>query len=148
MQHSVNGRDYEAIGNRSAFGINLLGNNYSILDNKAGETNYYRLKIVDKNGDAAFSKIISVNIPGARQKIYVINNPFHDVINLRLLNQPKEKVLLNLYDSHGKLIAAKSYQGVGNSIQLPIPSRAISKGIYLLEAKIDGELYTYRLLKE
>ncbi len=148
VQHSFNGRDYEFLGNVRSLGESSLENNYSTLDARAGAINYYRLKIVDKNGSSIFSKIISVNMPGARQKIYVLTNPFKNDINLRLVNQPKEQVNLKLYNTAGSLIVAKNFQSGSNFIQFALPSNTLSKGIYLLEAKVDGELFTYRLVKE
>ncbi|MEO8111749.1 MAG: Calx-beta domain-containing protein [Ginsengibacter sp.] len=148
VQHSFNGRDYEFLGNVKSLGESSLENNYSTLDARAGAINYYRLKIVDKNGSSAFSKIISVNMPGARQKIYVLNNPFKNDINLRLVNQPKGQVNLKLYNTAGSLIAAKNFQAGSNFIQFDLPSNTLSKGIYLLEANVDGEVFNYRLVKE
>ncbi|MDQ6762569.1 MAG: T9SS type A sorting domain-containing protein [Bacteroidota bacterium] len=148
VQHSFNGGDFEFLGKVKSLAVGGFERNYSILDTKAGALNYYRLKVVDKNGSIAFSKIISVNMPGARQKIFVLNNPFQNSIDLRFANQPKEKVTLKLYNTLGSLIAAKDFPAAGNYIKFEMPSTSIRKGFYLLEARVDGENFTYRLLKE
>ncbi len=148
VQRSSNARDYEAIGNIKSFGLTGNGNNYSIIDNKAGSINYYRLKIIDNDGKYNYSKIISVAIPGLQQKIYVLNNPFVNAIRLRFANQPKDKVSLRLFDQAGKLLIAKEFKDVGNSLELKIPSTYISKGVYLLEAKTDGRTFIYKLVKQ
>ena len=148
VQRSFNGRDYEFLGKVNAAGENTLISNYSITDIRAGAINYYRLKVADKSGDITFSKIISVNMPGARQKIYVLTNPFKNDIRLRFANQPKDVVSLKLYDAIGNLIGRKDFRGTGNFIEFALPPITLSRGIYLLEAKVDGELYTYRLIKE
>ncbi len=149
VQRSSNGREYEAIGNIKSFGLtNSNGNNYSIVDNRAGGINYYRLKVVDYDGTYSYSKIVLVNLPGLPQKIFVLGNPFGNSIHLRFANQPKGKVSLRLKDPTGKLIVAKEFKNIGNSLELNIPATYISKGIYILEAILDYERYTYNLLKE
>lgn len=148
VQHSFDGADFALLGYVRSSGIGALVNNYSILDMKAGAVNYYRLKIIEKNGGITLSKVISVSLPGVRQRIYVLNNPFKNVINLRFANQPKEQVNLKLYNVAGSLIAAKNFQGGSNFIQFTVPLNAFSKGICLLEAKVDGAIFTYKLVQQ
>lgn len=81
------------------------------------------------------------------QQIYIMSNPFTNGIMIRLANQPKDKVLLHLYDASGKLLVSQEFKNIGNHIQLNIPF-LISKGVYMLETIADGVLFTNRLVKE
>ncbi len=148
VQRSSNGRDYESIGNVKSFGLTGGGSSYSLVDSKAGIVNYYRLKITDYDGAFTYSKIVSVNIPGLGQKIYVLNNPFSNAIRLRFGNQPKDKVSLRLVDPAGKVLVAKEFRDVGNTLELNLPSRYTSRGIYILEAVVDGSRFVYKLVKD
>jgi len=99
------------------------------------------------------NRLLSTNItdvsnrPGL-QKIDILSNPFSTSIRMRLAHQPKDnKVLLRLYDAVGKLVVSGELKNIGNYVQLNTPL-INSQGVYLLEAVADGELFTFRLLKE
>ncbi|MDQ6844854.1 MAG: T9SS type A sorting domain-containing protein [Bacteroidota bacterium] len=148
IQRSLDGYNYETIATVLSGGIPIGRRYYSFVDNKPGSVNYYRLKINDKDGKFNFSKIVSIKIPGLPQKVYVLNNPFANSIHLRFANQPKDKVVLKLYDAAGKMLVSREFKNAGNLLELNLSSSIISKGIYLLEARIDGDIFTYRLLKQ
>ncbi len=93
-----------------------------------------------------FRNTVNIENTSLPQKTYIINNPFGNSININLADQPKGKVILRLYDAAGKLIVSKEFQNAGNYIQLN--TTFPGKGIYLLEAQIDGVLYTNKLVKE
>ncbi|MEP7279421.1 MAG: Calx-beta domain-containing protein, partial [Bacteroidota bacterium] len=146
VQRSANGLNFETIGIVKSFGL-TGGNIYSMQDTRAGSVNYYRLKVVDNDGNYTFSTIIAINIAGLRQRIYVLNNPFSNIIRLGFTNQPGERVTTRLMDGSGKLLQQNEFKHVVNSIEFNAPSY-LSKGIYLLEAVVDGTRFTYKLVKE
>ncbi len=148
VQHSFDGNNYETIGKISSAGNTNVRHDYSYNDNKAGAINYYRLKMTDKDGNSTYSKTVTIKIHGLQQKVYVQNNPFANTISLRFANQPKEKVTLHLFDAVGKLISSKIFNNVGNSLQWSGPFNILSKGIYLLEAKVDDLTFTLRLVEK
>ena len=148
VQRSANGLDYETIGNIKSFGLTGNGNNYSMMDNSAGNVNYYRLKIIDNEGNFNFSKIVSVNLPGSSQKIYVLGNPFANTIRLRFASKPADKVNLRLLDIAGKLLIAKEFTNVSNTIEFNVLPGYLSKGVYVLEAIADGKRFTYKVVKD
>ncbi len=149
VQRSSNGLEFEAIDNIKSFGLTGSGNSYSMLDNKAGSVNYYRLKIVDIDGKFSYSKIISINIPGLHQKIYVLNNPFVNTIHLRFADQPKDKVSIRLFDVAGKLLMKKEFKNVATSLEFDLTSSGyLSKGVYVLEAIVDETRFSYKVVKD
>ena len=107
---------------------------------------YYRLKTVELTGKSSYSDIVNIKNASLTQKIDVLNNPFRNSLSIRLANQPKDKVMLRLYDAAGKLLVSKDFPNAGNYIQLN--TTFPGKGIYLLEANVDGVLFTNKLVKE
>ena len=146
VQRSVNGLNFETIGIVKSFGL-TSGNIYSMQDTRAGSVNFYRLKVVDNDGNYTFSNIIMINIAGLKQRIYVLNNPFKNVIRLGFTNQPGEMVKIRLSDPSGKVLQQSVFKNAVNSIEINTPSY-LSKGVYLLEAIVDGTRFTYKLVKE
>ncbi len=75
---------------------------YSFVDNNPGETNYYRLKIVDPDGNYQLSKVVSLAYKDY-QDINIFPNPVDDVIYISGLkdNTPVE---YEIYDIFGKKI--------------------------------------------
>ncbi|MEP6584043.1 MAG: Calx-beta domain-containing protein [Ginsengibacter sp.] len=148
VQRSSNGQDYEAIGNIKSFSLTSNGNNYSLVDYKAGSVNYYRLRIVDNDGNFSYSKVVSVSISALGQKVYVSGNPFTNMIHLRFVNQPKDKVNLRLLDLAGKSIIYREFKKPGHSLEFDVSSKYVSKGVYMLEAIVDGARFVSKVVKD
>ena len=81
------------------------------------------------------------------QKVDIINNPFTTSIRLRFAIQPKQEVLVHLYDMEGRLLTSQEFKNAGTYIQLNTPF-LMSSGIYLLKTTVDGVIFTHRLVKE
>jgi hypothetical protein len=61
VEQGINGRDFQNIGTVKAFGSTTTPQYYSFIhDNPAMPLNYYRLKMVDINGEFDYSKIVSI----------------------------------------------------------------------------------------
>ncbi|MEP6584012.1 MAG: T9SS type A sorting domain-containing protein, partial [Ginsengibacter sp.] len=82
------------------------------------------------------------------QKVYVSGNPFVNMINLRFASQPKNKVTLRLLDLAGKSIIFREFKNPGHSLEFNASSKYISKGVYLLEAIVDGAKFVYNVVKD
>ncbi len=148
VQRSSDGNNFETIGNVSSAGTSITRHDYFYNDDKAGAVNYYRLKLVDNDGKTTYSKTLIIKIAGLQQRIYVLGNPFGNTIRLRLINQPKGKVSLRLFDIAGKLLVSREFRDAGNLIELNIPPAYLGKGIYLLEVLSEGNRFTYKLARE
>jgi hypothetical protein len=126
-------------------------NNYETLDANVLNTYsnvdefYYRLKITGQGGSLSYSNIVLINVAG-RQSVSVLNNPFRNNLNIRLTNQPKDKVTIRLYDAAGKLMISKEFKNPGNNIKLN--TSFPGTGVYLLETTTEGKVFTNNLVKE
>lgn len=81
VEKSQNGREFNAIGSVAA--KNATGtHNYAFNDEKPSlGVNYYRLKMIDKDGSYTFSKIEKVLI-GDKNEITVFPNPVKDILTV------------------------------------------------------------------
>lgn len=147
-------RSYDAVGFNDVTTITATGNafnTYSYTDAayKTGDVLlYYRLKMVDKDGTAAYSKTISLNIHLSADKFLLYPNPAHDQIGLNVNSTVNQKATLVITDMSGKVIQRESvqlYQG-NNNVSVTLTNAA--KGVYvaqlqLVDKKMSVSFLTY-----
>ena len=88
IQKSSNGTNFHPIETVNAAGISSSIHNYSFTDSHVNELNYYRLKMSDDDSRFTYSSTILVKNPNVSQNVWIANNPFHDIINIRLARIP------------------------------------------------------------
>jgi len=148
IERSVNAAAYEVIGNVHAAG-SATGANYTFTDNNiAKEGNYlYRLKMKDVDGTFTYSNVLSFKVAGVKQLI-VTGNPFKDQINM-ILPYSTGNAAFKLTDAAGRIVYASNMQLSGSSTAtLMLQSNSMSRGVYILEAVINGERFTQKVVKE
>ncbi len=150
IERSIDGINYNGIktlipatnevGNYNFIDANVLANFSNV------NQFFYRLKTTELDGKFSYIKVVNIKLVGL-QKISVINNPVRIDINIMLASQPKGNVSLRLFDLAGRLIISKEIQNAGNYIKLntsSIPANAV----YILETRVDGRLFTNKIVKE
>ncbi len=145
LQKSVNGVTFELIKTVIGNGTSAKTNSYSYLDADVNNyTIYYRLKQVDKNGEAKYSNIIvSKNNELIRTAVTIYPNPIVDKLTIKS-PQPFKNASLRILNSTGGVELVKnSLQG--NEITLDMSTKP--KGLYLLELNNEGDITTHKLIK-
>ncbi|SEJ22581.1 Por secretion system C-terminal sorting domain-containing protein [Dyadobacter sp. SG02] len=150
VQHSLNpGKNWIPIGTVATKGSPLSKAAYDFVhDHPAGGINYYRLKMVDKDGSFAFSKIVAVTFAKTTGSWLAYPNPVkdrltidtrsdHDIVRFEVISSSGIKV----YDSPGSAVADQSIRH--------IDLRGKPAGTYLLRAtRNHGERTTRHIIKE
>jgi trimeric autotransporter adhesin len=147
VEKSLDGNNFDSVGAVIATGYTTIKSNYSFTDHNVSAINYYRLKMVDKDGKFVYSSTVIVQNPNAPQQIWVGNNPFQNLINIRLAKTPTKNVSVELFNIGGAKVFSKNY-GVQNQISIDLSYMNLSKGIYVLKTVIDGEPYINKLIKQ
>ncbi len=124
---------------------------YEAIDNSpyTGKS-YYRLKLTDFSGDFIYSGFVLVETSNALAfSIDVYPNPSSgDNINLLLNAQANQEVLVVVYDVTGK----ESYSKVlitstnGENVYAVDPSSKLTRGVYLITATSQQNIYSKRLI--
>ncbi|MBT32504.1 MAG: hypothetical protein CMO01_22800 [Thalassobius sp.] len=108
VEKSINGTEFYSIGNVTAVGNSTTINSYSFDDtDPAGGSNYYRLKILDKDGNYEYSNVITVNFEvNGEHRILVHPNPVENhMVNLTLWGYKYEKEIhIKIIDMLGKIV--------------------------------------------
>lgn len=138
VQRSTGG-DFTAIGTIAAANTSAT-NSYQLKDDGVALLNaqnvFYRLKMVDKNGAAAYSNIVVVKV-SAGKNIVISPNPVQDVLYVRFTAIQPGKINARVSDVNGKVLIVKQFAVVAGNNQLVMPVSALTKGYYLLQI-IDG----------
>jgi hypothetical protein len=148
---SIDGRNYQNIGSVTAAGYSTVSVKYGFTDiDPVNGINYYRLKIVDKDGGFEYSDIVVVRV-NQSHRIKVWPNPFTEKINISISMDRAGELNVRIIDVTGKVLKMKDVNVQKGSNQFSIDELGnLSTGIYLLELKnmMNGQKQMIRLIKE
>jgi Pregnancy-associated plasma protein-A/Secretion system C-terminal sorting domain len=136
IEKSRDGQTFEAMTKVTSQGISSDVLNYETLDNApVAGMNYYRLKSVDKVGQVATSKVVSVAFV-EKIKLMVYPNPTtSSKINVELTSDRDDRIDFEVVDIVGKTVHTIS-QNVTNGLNtIAFDNLTVSKGIYFIRAK-------------
>ena len=137
IERSTDGANFRQIGKINTASGQLNSNaSYNYLDITAQRgTNYYRLAMVDNNGNYTYSKTIMVNVDIKGISVMIVYpNPFSKRVQIRVNSDKAEKVAINIINSNGILMSSQDAQTqVGdNNININKVD-ALPGGIYYIE---------------
>jgi len=127
IERSADGIRYNGIGNVTANGrLNTSGSfNYSLIDNEAikqsSQRLFYRLKMVDIDGNFKYSNVISVSLPLTTGKLSIAPNPVLTTVNVAITSEADGRIQWKLTDNVGRVIQKGSElvkKGAGNNFAI------------------------------
>lgn len=108
VQKSVDGTNFETIGNIQGVGNSTVQNDYQFIDHDAEyDIVYYRLKQVDFDGTISYSKIKRISNKSVNTELTVINNGSEPVLQWAFDSNNQNVVI---YNQAGQLV----YNGMVN----------------------------------
>ncbi|WP_353718755.1 T9SS type A sorting domain-containing protein [Dyadobacter sp. 676] len=141
IQRSADARTWQVLGQRVAAGESKIQVTYDFTDEApAGGSNYYRLKMIDKDLTFTYSRIQSLDLVGVSQ-VSVYPNPGSDKLYLKDVDIKKISNV-SILDMNGRSVyktSAVSAEG--------IQVNHIHNGIYLLKVTlVDGTQSTHKVV--
>ncbi|HSN60998.1 MAG TPA: T9SS type A sorting domain-containing protein, partial [Ferruginibacter sp.] len=119
VEKSADGSGFAKINTVAATAFNGGTATYKFTDTNPFDGNsYYRIRSVDINGDAGFSKTVKVNrvVVKDAPSINVYPNPVvGKTVSIQFKNIPKGNYLLQLFNAAGQLVSSKSIQHNGTA---------------------------------
>lgn len=139
VERSTDGRTFVPIG--EVPGRNLPGTlHYTFTDlQPSADNNFYRLRMVDLDGQKKYSVVVKVKLGGAIPAIHIFPNPVTlGALNIQVQNRQAGVYTLRLFNSLGQVVFQKQlFHSGGSSSQVLYLPQGIIKGYYQLE--ISGE---------
>lgn len=150
IERSTNGRDFTTIG--VVFASENIGTqNYTFYETYTGSDRVmYRLKMIDKNREIDYSKILvfsTKSISSSEIKIY--GNPVKDQLTLSYSSNANQIVDVKVYDIAGKnLMSQKINSAEGNNLlNLPLNS-TFKAGMYVVTVSNGTDIQTAKFVKQ
>lgn len=141
IERSINGRDFEKIGEVNAFG-NRASNQYSFTDNKPNfGKNYYRLKIAGKDGNINYSAVRLISFDKTTL-VSVYPNPAKEKIYISVSKADSKVNTLSIYNSVGQQIITKSFTSV---TQVDVSKYAA--GTYVVQVDDGNSIQIFKIQK-
>jgi hypothetical protein len=146
IERSADTRNWQSVGYVTAQN-NVSGGSYQFSQAKAGTAvSFYRLKVTDKDGSFAHSKLVMIKSE-TTVKAELIGNPFTSTINVAIHTSGAERIQAELMDMNGKRVSNTIYQHPGGSSVMQIPAQQIGFGTYLLRLNGTETKETLRVVK-
>ena len=128
VQHSVDGRNWKAIGKVEGAGTTQQQQEYHFVDRyPLSGINYYRLKQVDFDGQFEYSEVLSVQFDDKVEGVDIYPNPAQDVVHLNL---PAGTASIKLLDATGRLV--KQLEPGLEQTRVEMGVQDLSSGTYYL----------------
>jgi photosystem II stability/assembly factor-like uncharacterized protein len=145
LERSLDGGLFQKVGRVTA--RNSSSASYSFTDGVLNMSYYYRLKSVNSDGSYVYSDIIILRRE-SKNSMQVIGNPVTSRIDLRFSLTQGGKAVISLYDMTGKLVRREMPAiTTGQSSYSVQNLNSISSGVYYVEAVINRERWTQKVVK-
>jgi hypothetical protein len=132
IEKSTDGNQYTKLGQVSAKGNSTDRQVYSWLDPvPATGTVFYRLKLVDLDGTAMYSRVVVLKNMN-ELVVSTFPNPVHDLLNVQLTLRKKENIHLQLTDLSGKTVYNNTIVMQDRQNATSIPVSHLPAGTYFL----------------
>ena len=123
---------------------------YSFNDNVSAYDNsivYYRLSIVDVNGNISYSKIVAVSVgEPSGPKFRVAPNPVKDQASLVFNTNQDAELNIKIYSSSGTLVHSLNARVSRGAAVFTIPEvQYWPRGVYIVKANVGTEAFTEKM---
>jgi len=135
IEWSKDVQHFEKIALQPAAGNSHIQSNYHYQhNNPADGNNYYRLKMVDIDGQFTYSPVVKINVNITASGINIYPNPIIDLLQLNIRALKNETILFRLHQLDGKVIATKSFSLIKGINNLNWNVTAIAAGNYFISS--------------
>ncbi len=132
VEHSTNGTNFNFNGRVEAKGQSDIKQSYSFNDPApASGINFYRLKLVDKDGSFTYSRVIAVKSTN-EMTLQLFPNPAKDVLQVQLPSSQRETATIIITDATGKTHYTTTMKLQEGNNAASIPVQHLPAGIYYL----------------
>jgi hypothetical protein len=147
VEYSIDAVNFATIGSLHArAGTTHL--TYSFLHKISNDKNsYYRIKVIDKDGEITYSAIEEVKAEKLIAKLVTYPNPTNGIFKIKIPTIIKGKFYLKVYDEAGKLVASKAMQLQQGTTETELNISRFATGNYQLVCQDDQSRFVTTILK-
>jgi hypothetical protein len=145
IEQSVNNTDFKKTGVLKAGQAN-----YSFTDSIPASMNYYRLKMVDIDGQSKYSNVVALH-KNSTETIFsrVYPNPFRDQLKLNVSVTTEHLAKVTVLDNAGHVLLRENHPVSPRSNTISLNSiNKLPAGIYLVRISMDNEVFSKTVVKQ
>ena len=155
VEKSTDAINFEYIGERTAAGNSNSPRNYTLDDiHPVLGNNYYRLKMIDIDGQFKYSEIVVIKVTELNEFsegiVSVYPNPTNDKVNIVYQSTEQQKLNLLLFNAIGQNMFTNNYAVNPGLNTITIDASAFAKGMYIIDLQntSKGNNYQTKFVKE
>jgi len=139
VQHSTNGTDFRDIKTVKGAGNSTERNTYDYIhQTPINGNNYYRLKIVDTEGKATYSKVEVVSMDVTNTiSVNIYPQPTKEKSNITIYSTVKSEIIVTIYTLNGHIIQSTKHTLQTGNNTIVLNSEQLEKGIYMIAVQGD-----------
>lgn len=134
IEFSIDGIEYEKIGEANGRGTSFKKNNYQFIHLEANEhaNYYYRLRQVDFNGNYEYHKVVLVKSEIGKSNIYSSPNPTNGSLLVNLMDITFSNYEIQIMDQSGRVLLSKNGHVEDNAKIEEFDLNSFDKGYYFV----------------
>jgi len=150
IERSEDAATWEEIENIDGAGNSNQTLYYNYTDrHSASQTEYYRLKQTDFDGQFAYSPVISIQcIDNTNMDVIIYPNPFKENVTLIINNFEYPQANITVYDILGNKISVQDFSTIENNrIFTTFDLKTLACGMYFVEVRADDFKKEFKIVK-
>lgn len=133
VQKSNDASNWYNINSVAAQGYSDRKHTYSVIDTKAADVIYYRIKQLDVNGKFTYSNIVRMKQAATIATATTFPNPFVNQVQVDIKAERSNNAVLTIYEVSGKKLLQKTLTLVkGNNSFTILQVQQLAAGVYVL----------------
>jgi hypothetical protein len=142
IELSVNAKNWKSIGWKAGNGTTQSTSRYAFEhDAAANGTHYYRLRQVDLDGSAKYTKVVSVTSGDATKNIKAYPTTFQDALTVETTTD--ELGLVQVFNATGQVVFSKNSNSSIEVLQLG----HLASGVYFLNINSNGQPINQKIMR-
>lgn len=136
IESSLNGRDFQKIGEVKGKGTTHTKNEYSFnYINPSDGINYFRLRQIDFDGHSEYSKVESINFQKAVSQIgeFYPNPSSSGLVSINYDSERQEEIQICIYDMSGNLIMSQNQFVSNGSNKLELDWSSLNGNMFIVK---------------
>jgi hypothetical protein len=148
IERSSNSRDFVKIGSVQSTSNGKIKNDYMFTDAQPLKAiNYYRLKMLDKDGKYTYSAVRSINNSSSFD-VTLYPNPVKNDLTLNFSSEKMMDVQIEIVNAEGKLVLSKKIQIAQGESKQTINIASLNTGNYFVRFVSSGGQTALRFVKQ
>lgn len=147
IEHSTDGKNFTKIGRVVSNG--LPTGNYSFTDENSGlaGTVYYRLKLVDKDGQFVYSEIKTIQLSNPAYAAIIYPNPLTNNSKLIIGLEKAEQVKVVVNNALGIMVKQIEFSGIKGRNEQSLDLNSLANGSYFISIESGSSVQTLSAIK-